>query len=1041
MHRLRIFLRFSRLRFAALLPVFCLGFGVGDVFSAQQPLNATALKDIRLYADFTTYLNSNSPAKQAELIRGMDLGMKMWQSILPQLNYQWVSDASLANVKLRFGSFINQPCSGVPSPLGWTACSFFPDANGNIPANAVIYFNENDPKYQGRPTFDFDLFTNVLRQEAYASYIPATRPPELYGSDDGTGHFVNPGFITGRMVSKVDQARAEKEDIAGIFFHEFGHSLGMQHFNVEGFAARWYGQPSKGTFRPAQPYQFASSSEFPLLPPEYVTSAGYYGGGTGASDRWVNDLHQLDPIVNNHMHGVGGKMPPGIPLPPEYKYNNRVVFAADLDAMPSYQWSFPEISGLIRLQNFSTGGVSLTSNWKTALSKADLDKTVQTGWVVTGVFPRLETHPHISPGAFHTLAIRDDGSVWAWGRNHRGQLGTGSTSTSPSTSPVKVSGLNSGFVSVAAGNDFSFALRNDGVLFAWGANPAGVLGENTQSDRYTPTQVCNVTGLACQANRYAAIAAGDGHAIAIKTDGSLWAWGYGGEGQLGNGSNANSMVPIRVGTSNDWIAVAAGSNHSVGLKADGSVWAWGYNNHGQLGNGSYNASTVPVQEINLLKTWTNISAGGYNTSAQYGNVALFSWGDNAYGQLGQDPTVWGDIPYPYGVRGQGQLSDWHGPVSGSYHSGALRNNGQIWTWGADWSGQLGDNATTNKSLPAQIAGGMTDFSWLGMRLSQSFAVRSNGLLYAWGYNEFGQLGNGSASGAPVFVPTLSKFANRPTLVFKCGFSSTDAGSAAPLTEDRVVLAGAKLSLYLSATITGNAAKVEFLDGSTVKATISTAPFKYTYANLGRGQYNLTARITDQMGTVVTSPKYTVNIHEVNIAALAATPATVNLTTEAGASGDWVQWGYKSSGDFISRKNLATPLIKANVSFFNTPVRRTNATSGFSWTDGKTPVSVTATKAYIASNQAEYWSNEFPVSTTAHTAKVYLRYAGTSNYLFFKLGNYIAPAILLTTSGSTSISRVYSVTFAGATSGIQGSIAINADYPPGDGVGIQAMVFK
>ena len=206
---------------------------------------------------------------------------------------------------------------------------------------------------------------------------------------------------------------------------------------------------------------------------------------------------------------------------------------------------------------------------------------------VTAAFvPAPASFLKISGGGGHTLAIKADGTVWAWGYNISGQLGDGSNTDI--TTPVQVVHLTNA-VSVAAGVYHGLALKDDGTVWAWGYNNYGQLGVDTGgSISATPVQVVGLTNAI-------AVAAGSDHCLAVKADGTVWAWGRNNWGQLGDGTRADSFTPLRVSALTNAVSVAASSNHSLAVKDDGTVWAWGFNAQGQLGDGTTTTQLTPVQ--------------------------------------------------------------------------------------------------------------------------------------------------------------------------------------------------------------------------------------------------------------------------------------------------------------------------------------------------------------------------------------------------------------------------------------------------------------
>ena len=209
----------------------------------------------------------------------------------------------------------------------------------------------------------------------------------------------------------------------------------------------------------------------------------------------------------------------------------------------------------------------------------------------------------------HSLAIRSDGTLWAWGADGFGQLGLGTADTNPHARPARV-GTATDWTAVAAGATCSLALRGDGTLWAWGANSLGQLGTGDQNARTAPARVG-------AASNWTAVACGpDDHCVALRSDGSLWSWGNNDHGQLGLGTaDADSHdTPTRVGTSSAWVAVSCGDGTTLALQGNGSLWAWGANSLGELGLGDTSDRHAPVR-IGRASNWTAVSGGGGFTLA------------------------------------------------------------------------------------------------------------------------------------------------------------------------------------------------------------------------------------------------------------------------------------------------------------------------------------------------------------------------------------------------------------------------------------------
>jgi alpha-tubulin suppressor-like RCC1 family protein len=333
----------------------------------------------------------------------------------------------------------------------------------------------------------------------------------------------------------------------------------------------------------------------------------------------------------------------------------------------------------------------------------------------------------LAAGGTHNLAVTDEGTVLAWGRNAVGQLGDG-TNTDRNL-PVEVARLQA-VRAVAAGPSHSLALLQDGTVWAWGSNMRGQLGNGTTTGTPLPERV---PGL----DRVVSIAAGGEGSFALKGDGTLWAWGENWTGQLGVGSADEEVLePTPVLDLTDVVAVAPSYDHTIALTGTGRVWAWGNNRYGQLGDGTTNPSSVP-QEIASLEGIVAIAAGYQFSLALDAAGTVWAWGSNTTGQLGTGDT--GDLFVPARVL---HLSDVAAVAAGFDFRLALRQDGTVWTWGVNGSGQLGDGTRTHRSLPVQVAQ-IDDARAIVAGSSHALAIREDGVAWAWGDNSWGQLGNGS----------------------------------------------------------------------------------------------------------------------------------------------------------------------------------------------------------------------------------------------------------------------------------------------------------
>jgi alpha-tubulin suppressor-like RCC1 family protein len=323
-------------------------------------------------------------------------------------------------------------------------------------------------------------------------------------------------------------------------------------------------------------------------------------------------------------------------------------------------------------------------------------------------------------------------TVAAWGSNREGQLGDGTTTNS--STPVQVHGLSGVTAAIAGGEDHSVALRSDGTVWAWGGNLYGQLGDGTTTNSSTPVQVRGLSGVT-------AVAAGDYCSVALRSDGTVWAWGFNANGQLGDGTTTSSSTPVRVQGLSGVTAIAAeapAAYHVMALRSDGTVWAWGSNAGGQLGDGTRTTRFTPVQ-VHGLSGVTAIGVGFFLSMALRSDGTMWAWGHNLWGQLGDGTTTTRLTPVQ--VR---DLSGVTAIAAGGHHSLALRTDGTVWAWGHNSWGQMGNGTTTDSSTPVQLSG-LAGVIAISAGSEYSLGLRSDGTVWAWGYNADGQLGNGTTS--------------------------------------------------------------------------------------------------------------------------------------------------------------------------------------------------------------------------------------------------------------------------------------------------------
>jgi alpha-tubulin suppressor-like RCC1 family protein len=347
----------------------------------------------------------------------------------------------------------------------------------------------------------------------------------------------------------------------------------------------------------------------------------------------------------------------------------------------------------------------------------------------------------IAAGSSYSLAVKSDGSVWAWGDNSYGQLGDGTTN--PRGTPVQVLGPNgqgflTGITAIAAGDSHSLAVKSDGTVFTWGINNHGQLGDGTTSDSSTPVQVVGPNGQGVLTGVVATVAGRGGYSLAVKSDGTVFSWGYNWAGQLGDSTTSDSSTPVQVvgpngqGVLTGVVAVRAGaSSDSLALKSDGTIWAWGDNEIGQLGDGGTEYfSSTPVRVVGLTGV-ISIGAGYAHMLAVKSDGTVWAWGWNGDGELGDGTTYSRGAPVQVvGPNGQGFLAGVLAVAAGWWHSLALKSDGTVYAWGGNSFGELGDATYTNRNTPAQVlgpneSGSLTGVSAIAAGLGHSLTLASS----------------------------------------------------------------------------------------------------------------------------------------------------------------------------------------------------------------------------------------------------------------------------------------------------------------------------
>ena len=358
----------------------------------------------------------------------------------------------------------------------------------------------------------------------------------------------------------------------------------------------------------------------------------------------------------------------------------------------------------------------VVASWGSNASAELGDGTIISRWQCGGVRTSNDL-TQVAAGLVHALAVRSDGTVWAWGFNAYGELGDGSRTDR--SEPVQVAGPT-GITQVAAGSFFSLALRSDGTVWAWGANSHGQLGRRTVTDHeVTPARVAVL-------NHVTKIAAGNDFALALRSDGIVFAWGHGQSGQLGNGGAADSPVPVKIvglarvtGIAAGWDASLATENN--GVSAVTSVWAWSGNQDGQLGDGTQAGHATPERLTGLPVYIVGLPAGDGFAAILGTDGSVWARGSNAIGQLGVAPhtlAVTRPVNAIAAGRGITQLA------AGVSHMLALKSDGTVLSWGWNQSGQLGRDPSGQASAGPGPVTGLASATQVSAGWQSSYAVQT-----------------------------------------------------------------------------------------------------------------------------------------------------------------------------------------------------------------------------------------------------------------------------------------------------------------------------
>ncbi len=411
-------------------------------------------------------------------------------------------------------------------------------------------------------------------------------------------------------------------------------------------------------------------------------------------------------------------------------------------------------------------------------------------------------------------------------------------------------------------------IKNDGTLWAWGNNGFGQLGDGSTTDRAIPTQIGS-------ASNWTDIAAGSYHSLGITADGKLWAWGFNAWLSLGDGTSINRNTPTQIGSAINWRNAGAGDIHSFGISTAGKLYAWGYNGNGQLGNGNSTSSNIPIPIAPAIN-WKMITGGKYHSAGITDDDRLFTWGANSAGQLGDGTTIGKNLPVQIGPAG-----NWATAACGYDISAGVTTDGKLFTWGQNDYGQLGNGtigAGTNLTTPAQVGSG-TNWKNVSLGWDHTHALTTDGKGWAWGYNNSGQFGNGNNSNSLVPVPFGTPY----------NFTDITAGTfyAAAITTDQQALAWGSSSTY----------------GATGSAIgIDNIPYTITNPQTYSGLANT--------GSASTRQQSTLTYYDADCAHLIAAVAQTNAASIVGSTTTNVWVDIAQTSEYAKRHYQVWPVANA-----------------------------------------------------------------------------------------------------------------------------------
>ena len=512
----------------------------------------------------------------------------------------------------------------------------------------------------------------------------------------------------------------------------------------------WYTDSTGGS-----PF-LSNATEFTT--PRITTSTNYYAVSRNTSTGCVSTRIKVQAIVfNTNIQSTFN------PLPDTIRINNADLTVLNAGAgFSSYQWWHGPTTQQTTIRNSDKYFIRAYDNLG-----CYAEDSVYVSIVNVKLYkPNSIDFAKFEAGDDFVIALKADSTLWGWGGNDYGQLGIGNNESQLGPNQI---GNQHDWVNISVGPASVLALKKDGTLWGWGKNTTNQLGIGTAVNVINPIQI------GTDSDWSSSFSMGQDYAMAIKSNGTLWAWGQGYSGQFGRSIRFDSSpTPIQIGNSTDWIKISAGSSHSLGIKKDSTLWSWGNNYNGQLGLGNKITTLIPTQ-IGNENNWSKVAVSNNASMAIKSDKTVWAWGrvavrDRFYSDSDSlttpakinDDQDWKSFTfknkYVLLLKDNGTLWLWdlvlQNPPLNTFGGNqwevsfastvnvASKKDGSIWTWGANSKGQIGNWTSNTEKFPIKY-GNSYDWNKIKLGLSQTFSTKLNGTLWAWGANSNGSIGDGS----------------------------------------------------------------------------------------------------------------------------------------------------------------------------------------------------------------------------------------------------------------------------------------------------------